>query len=94
MVSMSQVLALFGDERPNTVSKAPYNPQPKDPIGSNATAIAPNRTDDGSTYLIINSHQPLTGPVAWYEAHIESNEGAQCYGRTLPRRTNHGRWIY
>ena len=48
------VMELFGDERPNTVSKAPYNPQPKEPIGSNATAIAPSRTDDGSTYLIIN----------------------------------------
>ncbi len=78
------VLALFGDERPNTVSKAPYNPQPKDPIGSNATAIAPNRTDDGSTYLIINSHQPLTGPVAWYEAHIESNEGLNVMGGLFP----------
>ena len=78
------VLALFGDERPNTVSKAPYNPQPKEPIGSNATAIAPNRTDDGSTYLIINSHQPLTGPVAWYEAHIESNEGLNVMGGLFP----------
>ena len=78
------VLALFGDERPNTVSKAPYNPQPKDPIGSNATAIAPNRTDDGSTYLIINSHQPLTGPVAWYEAHIESSEGLNVMGGLFP----------
>jgi len=72
------VLELFGDERPNTVSK------PKDPIGSNATAIAPSRTDDGSTYLIINSHQPLTGPVAWYEAHIESGEGLNVMGGLFP----------
>ena len=78
------VLELFGDERPNTVSKAPYNPKPKDPIGSNATAIAPSRTDDGSTYLIINSHQPLTGPVAWYEAHIESGEGLNVMGGLFP----------
>ena len=78
------VLELFGDTRPNTVSKAPYNPKPKDPIGSNATAVAPSRTDDGSTYLIINSHQPLTGPVAWYEAHIESGEGLNIMGGLFP----------
>lgn len=78
------VLELFGDTRPNTVSKAPYNPKPKDPIGSNATAVAPSRTDDGSTYLIINSHQPLTGPVAWYEAHIESGEGLNIIGGLFP----------
>ena len=78
------VLELFGDTRPNTVSKAPYNPKPKDPIGSNATAVAPARTDDGSTYLIINSHQPLTGPVAWYEAHIESGEGLNIMGGLFP----------
>jgi len=78
------VLELFGDERPNTVSKAPHNPQFKDPIGSNATAIAPSRTEDGSTYLIINSHQPLTGPVAWYEAHIESGEGLNVMGGLFP----------
>ena len=78
------VLELFGDTRPNTVSKAPYNPKPRDPIGSNATAVAPSRTDDGSTYLIINSHQPLTGPVAWYEAHIESGEGLNIIGGLFP----------
>ena len=77
-------LELFGEERPNTVSKAPYNPKPKDPIGSNATAIAPSRTEDGSTYLIINSHQPLTGPVAWYEAHLQSGEGLDVMGGLFP----------
>ena len=78
------VLELFGEERPNTVSKAPYNPKPKDPIGSNATAIAPSRTEDGSTYLIINSHQPLTGPVAWYEVHLQSGEGLDVMGGLFP----------
>ncbi len=42
------------------------------PVGSNAIAVSPLRSGDGSTMLVINSHQPLTGPVAWYEAHIES----------------------
>ena len=34
--------------------------------------------------LVINSHQPLTGPVAWYEAHIKSEEGLNIMGGTFP----------
>lgn len=54
------------------------------PIGSNAIAVGPSRSGDGSTMLIINSHQPLTGPVAWYEAHIESDEGLNAMGGLFP----------
>ena len=54
------------------------------PTGSNAIAVAPSRSADGSTMLIINSHQPLTGPVAWYEAHIESDEGLNVMGGLFP----------
>ena len=43
--------------------------------GSNAFALNSNKTSDGKTRLVINSHQPLEGPVAWYEAHISSDEG-------------------
>ena len=35
-------------------------------LGSNAFAVGPTKTDDGSTRLIINSHQPLEGSLAWY----------------------------
>lgn len=52
--------------------------------GSNAFAVAPKRTTDGSTQLIINSHQPMTGPVAWYEAHIVSDEGIDMTGGVFP----------
>ena len=45
------------------------------PVGSNAFAVSPHFSTDGATRLAINSHQPTTGPVAWYEAHIQSNEG-------------------
>ncbi|MEO1170809.1 MAG: penicillin acylase family protein, partial [Myxococcota bacterium] len=48
--------------------------------GSNAIAVAPSRSADGATRLWINSHQPLTGPVAWYEAHLSSDEGLDVYG--------------
>ncbi|MDX2301334.1 MAG: penicillin acylase family protein [Microscillaceae bacterium] len=52
--------------------------------GSNAIAIAPSRTQDGQTYLAINSHQPLEGPFSWYEAHLCSDEGWNILGGTLP----------
>jgi penicillin amidase/acyl-homoserine-lactone acylase len=55
----------------------------RDP-GSNAWAVAPHRTPDGATRLAINSHQPWTGPVAWYEAHLHSNEGWNMSGGTFP----------
>ena len=45
------------------------------PGGSNAYAFNSNKTTDGNTYLNINAHQPLDGPVSWYEAHLCSNEG-------------------
>jgi penicillin amidase/acyl-homoserine-lactone acylase len=34
--------------------------------------------------LVINSHQPLTGPVAWYEAHVQSDEGLNVMGGLFP----------
>ena len=52
--------------------------------GSNAIALAPARTDDGSTILVINSHQPWEGPVAWYEAHVHSDEGWHAAGALFP----------
>lgn len=52
--------------------------------GSNAWAIAPSRTYDGSTYLLINSHQPLEGRLAWYEAEICSREGWHFRGGFFP----------
>ncbi|MDB4059307.1 penicillin acylase family protein [Gammaproteobacteria bacterium] len=52
--------------------------------GSNAFALNSNKTTDGKTRLIINSHQPLDGPVAWYEAHISSDEGWNMMGGLFP----------
>jgi penicillin amidase/acyl-homoserine-lactone acylase len=53
-------------------------------LGSNAFAVGPTKTDDGSTRLIINSHQPLEGSLAWYEAHITSEEGWNMMGGLFP----------
>ncbi len=52
--------------------------------GSNAFAVAPSRSADGHTRLILNSHQPMSGPYAWYEAHMVSAEGMNIAGATFP----------
>jgi acyl-homoserine-lactone acylase len=52
--------------------------------GSNAMAFNAKRMADGRTHLILNSHQPLSGPTAWYEAHIVSDEGWNMMGGTFP----------
>ena len=53
-------------------------------IGSNAFAVGPSRSADGRTRLGVNSHQPWTGPVTWYEAHLHSEEGMDIVGGTFP----------
>ncbi|EAQ95905.1 penicillin acylase family protein [Congregibacter litoralis] len=53
-------------------------------LGSQGVAIAPQKSRDGKTRLLINSHQPLTGPVAWYEARLHSEEGWNMAGATFP----------
>lgn len=64
------------------VAPAPASASP--PPGSTALAIAPARSADGHTRLLINSHQPWEGPVAWYEAHLRSDEGWNAYGGLFP----------
>jgi penicillin amidase/acyl-homoserine-lactone acylase len=53
-------------------------------IGSNAIAVGPSRSADGVTRLLVNSHQPFTGPVAWYEARLKSEEGWDMAGGVFP----------
>lgn len=52
--------------------------------GSNAIAVSPRRSANGETFLLVNSHQPWEGPVAWYEAHVHSEEGLDMVGATWP----------
>ncbi len=54
------------------------------PEGSNAIALNKDKSKEGETYLAINSHQPLEGPFAWYEAHLHSEEGLNILGGTFP----------
>ncbi len=52
--------------------------------GSNAIALHRSRTVEDETFLAINSHQPLEGPVAWYEAHLCSEQGWNILGGLFP----------
>ena len=63
---------------------APASRKATPPVGSNGVAVAPSRSDDGATRLLVNSHQPYTGPVAWWEAVVESGEGWHVAGGFFP----------
>ena len=52
--------------------------------GSNAWAIAPEKSGDGVTRLVSNAHQPWRGGVAWYELVVESEEGWHFAGANFP----------
>jgi acyl-homoserine-lactone acylase len=54
------------------------------PYGSNTFSVSPKRSADGSTFLNVNSHQPYEGPVAWYEAHLHSEDGWDMVGGLFP----------
>jgi len=58
--------------------------KPMPEIGSNGIAVGPARSADGSTRLLVNSHQPYVGPVSWYEAVLESGQGWHVAGGFFP----------
>lgn len=51
--------------------------------GSNGIAIAPHKTQEGKTFLVSNSHQPLRSYLSWYEVHIHTEEGWNFTGATF-----------
>lgn len=86
------LLALFGDTYKQQVALDSAAGQQSFHIGSatmaergsNAFAVSPERSGDDITRLLINSHQPLAGPVAWYEAHLVTQEGLDITGGLFP----------
>ena len=54
------------------------------PTGSNAIAVNGLKTEGDSSFLLINSHQPLAGPVGWYELNVESQSGWNAHGGNFP----------
>ena len=84
----SSVLALTifngGDRALRSIFANNVNPLiDYDKIGSNAIAIHPTRTTTGEAFLAINAHQPNEGPEAFYEAHVNSEEGWNALGGLL-----------
>lgn len=62
----------------------PRQTPPTEERGSNAFAVAASASTDATTRLIVNSHQPWTGPVAWYEVRVKSGEGWEFAGALFP----------
>jgi acyl-homoserine-lactone acylase len=52
--------------------------------GSNAFAIKSSKSATGETMLVINAHQPIEGATAFYEAHVQSEEGWNILGGLFP----------
>ena len=52
--------------------------------GSNAFAINAKKSTSDETMLVINAHQPIEGPTAFYEAHLQSEEGWNILGGLFP----------
>jgi acyl-homoserine-lactone acylase len=63
--------------------KQPVIPFAENGKGSNGIAFNSSKTKDGNVYLDINSHQPLEGPLSWYEVHLCSEEGWNILGGTF-----------
>jgi acyl-homoserine lactone acylase PvdQ len=72
--------SLFSEERPDLQAAG----MPAVRYGSNVFAVSPRRSAGGETMLVSNSHQPWTGPVAWYEAHVTSDDGWDMTGALFP----------
>jgi len=84
----SSVLALTKFNGGDQALQQIFNNQVKwlidyDKMGSNGIAVHPSRTTEGVAYLAINAHQPNEGPEAFYEAHVQSEEGWNALGGLL-----------
>jgi acyl-homoserine-lactone acylase len=56
--------------------------------GSNSIAVHPTKTTTGEAYLVVNAHQPNTGPQSFYEAHVCSEDGWNALGGLLAGGTS------
>jgi len=85
----SELMELFEPERQREISMGPESAflvvdEAFAHAGSNGVAVAPSRSSDSKTRLLVNSHQPYTGPVAWYEVRLKSEEGWDVAGGVFP----------
>jgi acyl-homoserine-lactone acylase len=49
-------------------------------VGSNAFAVSRTKSTENQTYLCINPHFMVDGPLSFYEAHVNSQEGLNFHG--------------
>ncbi len=84
MLGIDSVLGVLRSDAPPHTGEPVFPAPPRPTSGSNAHALAGWRATDGVTRLNVNSHQPWEGPVAWYEAHVHSDEGWDMTGGTFP----------
>jgi penicillin amidase/acyl-homoserine-lactone acylase len=82
VVGATEVLGALYADPPGAVGD-PIGPPPIG-AGSNAHALHRRRSSDDVTRLNVNSHQPWSGPVAWYEVQVHSDEGWNMTGGTFP----------
>jgi len=52
--------------------------------GSNSIAVHSSKSTTGENMLLINAHQPIEGATAFYEAHLQSEEGWNILGGLFP----------
>ena len=52
--------------------------------GSNSIAVHSSKSVSGENMLLINAHQPIEGATAFYEAHVQSEEGWNILGGLFP----------
>lgn len=83
MLSMALMTGVDGAIKSVVGETMPTIEYNKDARGSNAFAVNSNGSSDGSVYLDVNAHQPLEGPMSWYEAHLHSDEGLNILGATF-----------
>ena len=83
MLSMALMTGVDGAIKSVVGETMPTIEYNKDARGSNALAMNSNITADGNVYLDVNAHQPLEGPMSWYEAHLHSDEGLNILGATF-----------
>jgi acyl-homoserine-lactone acylase len=84
----SSVLALTvfngaGDALGRIFANKEFTVPELDKKGSNSSAVHSSKTTTGEAFLLVNAHQPNTGSQAFYEAHINSEEGLNVMGGLL-----------
>ncbi|MDB5282239.1 MAG: hypothetical protein JWO06_1314 [Bacteroidota bacterium] len=83
MMSMALMTGVDGALKSVVGESVPTLDYNKNARGSNALAMNSKITADGNVYLDVNAHQPLEGPMSWYEAHLHSDEGLNIIGSTF-----------